>query len=830
MIRPGARWDARFGLRDDALSAAIDSIDLPALIAEHCPESGCRPGTPGTFRAVWRGDRNPSLSLSRHQAGRWLWHDHTTGEGGNAFDFLTKVMGWERKEAAAHLKERAGASEPNAPASGAKRDRILAEYDYTDADGKPLFQVVRIEPKEFRQRHRCPEGKGGWTWNLGGKTCNCPRITPVLYRLPEVMATVRQGKGVYLVEGEKDVHALETLGKVATCNPMGAGKWLEHYREALARAHVVILPDNDGAGREHARVVARSLEDKAASLRIVNLPDLPPKGDVSDWIDAGRNLQELDAVVRGTEAWKSGGEPLADYLSGTLGGHGVEPWGEPRPLPPREPEAPTLPPELLPESLRPWLLDIAERAAVPLEMPAVAALVAIGAAIGRGVGIHPREHDDWLVVPNLWGGIVARPGLMKSAVISEATKPLRRLEKEASREFEQNQAAVEACTERIKCELDELRRRLRDALKSGKGNPDQLQAEMTQKQAELQQAEVTARRFITQDATVEKLGELLRENPRGLLVLRDELAGGLRTLERPGREGDREFYLESWNGTGGYTFDRIGRGTVRVPAVCLSILGGIQPGKLSRYIRESLDGGSGADGLLQRLQLIVWPERVGEWRNVDRAPDAEAAGRVCQIFEALSRLQPADLGLVEPPREEDGVAGLRFSPEAQRLFNDWRDDLEARLRNDELAEAPAFETHLSKYRSLMPSVALIFHLVDLVDGRTGEARVSFEAVRLAAAWCDYLEQHARRLYAAETNRAVIAAHALLERIQEGKIRHDTTLRDIYRREIPGLDTADKARAALDVLAQHGYVRLSQQAPGGRPTLLIHVHPELRAEP
>lgn len=118
---------------------------------------------------------------------------------------------------------------------------------------------------------------------------------------------------------------------------------------------------------------------------------------------------------------------------------------------------------------------------------------------------------------------------------------------------------------------------------------------------QLAEATVTEQRYLTQDATTEKLGELLRDNPRGLLLSRDELAGWLSTLERPGREGEREFYLEAWDGSGEYTFDRIGRGTVHIPALTLSVLGGIQPGKLARYLDEALDGGGGADGLLQRF-------------------------------------------------------------------------------------------------------------------------------------------------------------------------------------------------------------------------------------
>lgn len=127
------------------------------------------------------------------------------------------------------------------------------------------------------------------------------------------------------------------------------------------------------------------------------------------------------------------------------------------------------------------------------------------------------------------------------------------------------------------------------------------------------------------DATIEKLGELLNANPRGLIQYRDELAGWLASMDREGREGDRAFWLECWNGKGGFTVDRIGRGTVRIEACAVSLLGGVQPGKLADYLRAAMRGGAGNDGLMQRLQMAVYPDTLASWRYVDKPinPDAE---------------------------------------------------------------------------------------------------------------------------------------------------------------------------------------------------------------
>jgi putative DNA primase/helicase len=168
------------------------------------------------------------------------------------------------------------------------KPRIVATYDYRDEEGGLLYQVVRYEPgfdgepKTFRQRR--PDGKGGWVNGLRD-------VRRVLYRLPELLAAPRD-RLVFVVEGEKDADRLHAEGLLATTNAMGAGKWRPEYAEALHARHVVILPDNDEPGRAHAQAVARSLADAAASLKVVELPGLPPKGDVSDWLGMPGNGKE----------------------------------------------------------------------------------------------------------------------------------------------------------------------------------------------------------------------------------------------------------------------------------------------------------------------------------------------------------------------------------------------------------------------------------------------------------------------------------------------------------------------------------------------------------
>jgi hypothetical protein len=178
-------------------------------------------------------------------------------------------------------------AKPKTPGIKSMKTNITETYDYLDERGELLYQVCRKEPKGFVQRQ--PLEQGGWKYSLEG-------VRRLPYRLPELLAADTSAT-VFICEGEKDVDALREFGLVATTNAGGAGKWKEEYNEHLHGRNVVILPDNDKSGQEHAEGVARSLRGIAASLKVVNLPGLPEKGDVSDWLKAGGTVEELKMMV-----------------------------------------------------------------------------------------------------------------------------------------------------------------------------------------------------------------------------------------------------------------------------------------------------------------------------------------------------------------------------------------------------------------------------------------------------------------------------------------------------------------------------------------------------
>lgn len=490
-------------------------------------------------------------------------------------------------------------------------------------------------------------------------------------------------------------------------------------------------------------------------------------------------------------------------------------WPEPSPLP--DDLLPVEPFDfaLLPDTLRPWAADICERIQCPGDFVAVGIMSGLGAVVGRKVGIRPQAKTDWTVTANQWGVVVGRPGVLKSPALEAAIAPLKRLAARANESFADDLAEYEVASRaaKLKVEVSEKEARKRLAL-----NPE---ADLLALLAVPEVAVPEMRRYLANDSTPAALGELLRRNPNGLLVFRDELVSLLRGLDREDQAEGRGFYLTAWNGDSGYTFDRIARGmNLHIPAVCLSILGGTQPGRLKEYVRQAVKGGAADDGLIQRFGLMVWPDAGGEWRDVDRWPDTVAKRTANDVFELLDNLDPAKVGAAQDTDQDgrvDGIPYLRFDGAALELFIEWRTSLETRLRSGDLH--PALESHLAKYRKLIPGLALISHLS---DGGTGP--VSESATLRALAWGEYLESHARRVYGSGTQPDAETAKAILVRIRKGDLKDGFSSRDVWRNGWSKLADRDQVAAGLRVLVDYDWLSENRTETGGRPATVYRINP------
>lgn len=475
---------------------------------------------------------------------------------------------------------------------------------------------------------------------------------------------------------------------------------------------------------------------------------------------------------------------LADYLNPAI---------RPEPLSKGLPAAMAWDDELLPDSLRGHVRDVADRTQCPPDFVAVSLIVAISAIVGRKRTIHPKQRDDWEVVPNQWGCIIGRPSAMKSPALKQALRPLIAIEE---KEREKHQDAVleyKAAGEILDMERKAAKEKAKKLITDG--NKEAAKAAIAALANDL--AAPTARRYIVNDATVEKLGELLNENPNGLLLVRDELGGWLATLQTEDGAVGRAFYLECFDGAGSFVYDRIGRGTIYIPSCCLSLIGGIQPSRIAPLVRGAVTGDMD-DGLVQRLQLAVWPDDERSWILVDRWPNQHAIERMEAVFERLDQMP------------DDPRRALRFSPEAQQLFNTWYSEHMTETRSGEVH--PALQSHFMKMPQTIAGLSLLFQLIE-EDAET----VGVEATARALDWADYLKSHAGRLYGAAINAPQLSAKLILDR--KIKLPEPFKPRDIRIKGWAGLDSMESVNEALGVLTEHGMV-ISYEVKGdngGRPS-------------
>jgi hypothetical protein len=514
-------------------------------------------------------------------------------------------------------------------------------------------------------------------------------------------------------------------------------------------------------------------------------------------------------------------------------------WSVPKDIPTKLAKVADFSLEFLPPSIGPWVGDISERLQCPPDYVAVTALTALGALIGRRIGIKPQQRTDWLEVPNIWGCFVGKPGLLKSPAMMEALKPLHHLEAGAARAHAAALVDHQAALAEFKLHKSVKESVLKDALKKKVSESVVSLGDFTSLKGAIKEAqkedplglgtgpeEPKPVRYRTNDSSYEAIGALLVSNPSGLLVERGELVTLLKHLDREEQCVARGFYLSGWSGTQPYTFDRITRGHIHVDAVCIGVLGNTQPTKIAEYVRRANADGAGGDGLIQRFGGLVWPDEPVGWKNVDEWPDSAKRDVVWGIFERISKLTETEalkLGAVKGTY--DKIPFVRFDEEAAAEFLDWRTELERRLRGDELS--PALEGHVAKYRKLVPALALIDHLVEGGAGDVGK-----ESLLRALAMAEYLETHARRVYGATDAVDIVAAEAILTRIRRGDIKDGFTARDVHQRNWSRLTDQDHVRRGLDLLVELDHLaEIAAQKPsyGGRPKVTYKINPASRGQ-
>lgn len=490
---------------------------------------------------------------------------------------------------------------------------------------------------------------------------------------------------------------------------------------------------------------------------------------------------EDDEVARIVASYASQGHPDASE------------WGEPRSLEKRLHPAPTFSFDMLPQVLVDFVRDSSERMGVAPDYIAVPLILSAAAALGAGWVVCPKAVDKgWKETAVLWGGVVARPGSKKSPCLQLTAKPLHRIEAKLKTAYLQAKAQYQM------------------AKRAAKDNPAALMTLGEPKQE----------RAVVQDATYQSLVELCSASPHGLMAQCDEVAAMVSAWRIKGQEAARGFFLTAWSGDQPYTLDRKEGGTTFIARLFIVISGGVQPSVLGSLVRDARQNGAANDGLLQRFQLMVYPDDTHAPAEVDRKADELAENRALAAVERLRTITPKEVEVEEEKHTGRGI--LNFSEEAQPIFNTIRSAIDKQAKN------PACDPLLAAHYSKMPgAVAKLAMLLHLLDGGKGDITVA--AATKALLWANYMRGHAKRVYSLSQVADEDGATRLLEGIKAGTLRDGFTGPDIRRKGWTGLKTDENIETALDILVKAGWLRQQQQQPvgpqGGRPTTKYIINPK-----
>ena len=733
--KSGAGWSARCPAHDDQQASLSVSAgdDGTALLKCHagCDTSAVLAAIGLTLADLFPAKASPTLAR-------------------NAKPKASGPIYATAKDAVAALERRHG--------------RKAAFWTYHDVDGEPVGVVVRWDKPNGKDIRPVARHADGW--------CLKAMLEPrPLYSLPDLATADR----VLVVEGEKAADAARSIGFTATTSSGGSQAGAKTDWQPLAGKEIWILPDNDRPGRKYADVVAGILSKltPAPKVRIVDLPDLPDRGDIVDWMDAHGESAEPDGMRAEIE---------------TLAG-AVEPW---QPTEDDDLAYRPFPVTTMPEPIRGFVHAGARAIGCDPSYLALPLLTAIAAAIGNTRRLELKR--GWSAPPIIWGAIVGESGTAKTPAFKLVMRPIRERQRKALDRY--MEAMKEFEIELARWEKDYgAWKRSKNATGDPPCRPDPPQAA----------------RYVVSDTTVEALSPILLTNPRGVLLARDELAGWIGSFDRYAAKGkggaDAANWLSMYNAEAIIVDRKTGvPRTIHVPQAAVCVCGGIQPAILQRALsiehRES--------GLAARLLLACPPRKAKRWTEADIAPEMEAG--LAQIFDRLFELSPT----VGDDNESRPVL-VQLSPEAKDAWKAYYNNHgveQAELTGDLSAAWSKLEEYAAR-------LALVIHFIrwaandpdladaDIVDVASMEAGIALtkwfkhEALRTYAFLDETDEERDERRLADWITRK--GGSATVREIQAG---------------CRWLRPAGMADAALEALAKAGrgcWRDLPSDAKGGRPT-------------
>jgi hypothetical protein len=742
-----------------------------------CPRQGC--GGVDRFRFTNLGG-NGSCYCNQCEGGKGI---------GDGIAALMWLCGWDFSRAVAEVAKYLGIA-PAKVAHTNGKPKIVATYDYVDEQGTVLYQVVRYDPKNFRQRR--PKVGGGWEFSVKGT-----RLVP--YRLQELLVAGLD-RGVLIVEGEKDADRAVSIGIVATTCAMGAGKWRPEYNEHFRGRSVYLVPDNDKLGREHAQQVAMSLHGIAKGIKVVELPGVPEKGDLSDWLDQGGTKDKLAELVKAAAEWK------------------LAPTGkQPKPATEsKEPEPPPyvpFPTDVLPKVVADFIHEGAAALGCDESYVALPLLTVLASAVGSSRCVCLKR--TWCEPAMIWAVVVGESGTLKSPAHDLAMKPIHRVQNAALKQYGDEMENYNRDKALYEADLADWKKTGR---KKGAPPPDP-------------PTEPVAVRYMVSDCTVEALAVLLEQRPRGLLVARDELSGWVNSFDayKSCRGADVAHWL-SMHRAGPLTVDRkSGQRTIHVPRASVCIAGGVQPKALvaaligrfqsqdaapemSKPDKEHFD-----NGLAARLLFAMPPRRPKRWTEDELPQSTETA-----LETLVGRLLALDM-----PEDENEQPQPRDIPLSSKGKRAWIEFYNAHAC-EQAEMAGDLAAAWSKLEGYAARFALLVHLVRAESGDTtlvNAGAVDEQSIVAGVTLSRWFGDEAARVYAeiggdAETPEAREQRELLrIIRDRGGEI----TVRGLMQASRRYRSSAEEAEAALRRLVTAEIVDVwedTHDRRGGRPVLVF----------
>lgn len=691
------------------------------------------------------------------------------------------------------------------PAVNGTGRQIIAEYNYTDESGKLLFQCVRYAPKGFSQRRPRPDGIDGWIWNLKG-------VGLVPFCLPKIVAA----ETVYICEGEKDVRTLEKLGVVATCNPMGAGKWRPDYARYFHTKHVVIVTDNDFDGRKHAVAVAASVLSTAASVRVVELPGLPPKGDVTDWHNQGGTVQQLQELTTSAPPldaaalselrvrWGSAeAKPSADVQTD---------WPEPTPI--GEHILRPIPASALPSPLGEHAMAVAAATETPTELAVMMDLAAVSTCTARKfeVSAEPGYNEPM----NVWTIAALESGARKTAVTKESTEPLITWEKEkaaASRpKIEKTESLRKTMEERIKS----LRKQAADPKK----RMDDIQKEIEELEATLPRIPKEPKLWVD-DITPEHLGTVMADNDERIAILSDE--GGIFDLiggRYNNGVSNLDLCLKAHSGSP-VKVDRGSRPSIFMqrPALTLGLCP--QPEVLQSLARKPEFRGR---GLLAR-PLYALPKSNLGYRDLQPRPISAAVK--AEYAEVLRKIldMPYHRGATDCGAADCAPHVIELEPDAYFEWKAFQRCIETEMRPGEKL------SHVTDWASKLPGAALRvagnFHVVKHASSESWKHLIDRAIMSAALELVTVLIPHALVAFDLIGEDPLRSDARVVLRWIRTKGKGSFTAHDCFKAFQGRFKRMDAFWPVLEFLVKSDYLRLMpKQKASHRPSVIYLVNPKV----